>query len=145
MPYVRDVRVYILWRDNHTCQNCRKKFHDGWNLQAAHYPEFHKNGWDNDPNHGRALCTRCHVIEELSRGNINGAKLLFDSQTFRTHSWIRDNGGLVLRKPHRALIRELKLNHENLFVLKNGKKNTFAIIGDERPRWEDLVKEHFPP
>jgi hypothetical protein len=145
MPFVRDVRLYILWRDSHKCTNCGKRFHDGWNLQAAHYPEFHKNGWDNDPNHGRALCTECHLVEEISRGNINGAELLFYSQTFRTHSFIRRTGGIVIPKPSKTLIRELRQNYRNVFILKNGKKNTFAVIGDERPQWEDLVKEHLPP
>ncbi len=77
---------------NWTC-TCGKCFHDGYHVQAAHYPELHQRGWDDNPEHGRILCTECHIVEELQRGNTYGARLLWENQTIRTIKWIQQNGG----------------------------------------------------
>lgn len=88
------TRVEIGRRDKWTCQETGKQFRDGWMLQAAHYPDCHKDGWDDNPDNGRMLCTESHIREEIRRGNLHGARLLHKSQTVRTYEWIAKQAGV---------------------------------------------------
>lgn len=87
LAFSRPVRQEIGKRDGWTCQNCGKKFSDGWHVQAAHYNHnrFSRN-YDN-PNNGRILCTQCHIDDELKRGSKQSAALLRRTQSIRTWSW----------------------------------------------------------
>jgi len=52
-----NVREYVLWRDNHTCQCCRGKSKD--NILNVHHIESRKIGGDA-PNNLITLCETCH-------------------------------------------------------------------------------------
>ena len=92
------ARKEIMARDNWECQVCGRSWREGWHLQAAHFPDMHMSGPDNDSSNGRVLCTEDHIVEELIRGNIRGARLLHSGQTIRNYGWIDDHGGYDEKK-----------------------------------------------
>lgn len=89
--FSRPVRQEIGERDNWTCQNCGKRFQDGWMVQAAHYDHDKRKPTYDDPNTGRILCTLCHIQDELDHGNTHAAALLRRTQTIRTWSWTKNH------------------------------------------------------
>lgn len=64
-----NVREYVLWRDNHTCQCCKGKSKD--KVLNVHHIESRKTG-GNAPNNLITLCETCH------KGYHNGTILLPD-------------------------------------------------------------------
>jgi len=69
-----NVREYVLWRDNHTCQVCHGKSKD--KILNVHHIESRKTGGDS-PNNLITLCETCHnklhdgeLKVELKRGKI---------------------------------------------------------------------------
>lgn len=52
-----NVREYVLWRDNHTCQCCKGKSKD--KVLNVHHIESRKTG-GNAPNNLITLCETCH-------------------------------------------------------------------------------------
>ena len=52
-----NVREYVLWRDNHTCQCCKGKSKD--KILNVHHIESRKTG-GNAPNNLITLCETCH-------------------------------------------------------------------------------------
>jgi len=60
-----NVREYVLFRDNHTCQHCHGKSKD--DVLNVHHIESRKIGGDA-PNNLITLCRTCH--EAYHRGNI---------------------------------------------------------------------------
>ena len=52
-----NVREYVLWRDNHTCQHCKGK--SGDKILNVHHKESRKTGGDA-PNNLITLCDTCH-------------------------------------------------------------------------------------
>lgn len=91
LAFSRPVRQEIGERDNWTCQNCGKRFSDGWMVQAAHYDHDKRKSTYDDPNNGRILCTGCHIDDELQHGNKHAASLLRRTQTIRTWSWLKNH------------------------------------------------------
>lgn len=53
-----NVREYVLWRDNHTCQCCKGKSKD--KILNVHHIESRKTG-GNAPNNLITLCETCHT------------------------------------------------------------------------------------
>ena len=53
-----NVREYVLYRDNHTCQCCHGKLKD--NILQVHHVESRKTG-GNAPNNLITLCKTCHT------------------------------------------------------------------------------------
>lgn len=53
-----NVREYVLYRDNHTCQCCHGKLKD--NILQVHHIESRKTG-GNAPNNLITLCKTCHT------------------------------------------------------------------------------------
>lgn len=104
--FTLETRKEIGKRDRWTCQISGKQFKDGWMLQAAHYPTLHQKEWDDNPENGRMLGTEEHIIEEIQRGNIRGAKLLWQNQSVRTTEWIAHKLGIPKEEVTRDLIRE---------------------------------------
>lgn len=86
-------------RDDWTCQETGKQFKDGWMMQAAHYPDEHQSAPDEDISKGRMLSTEAHILEELRRGNMNGARGLWGDQTIRTYAWMKENDCIDEKKP----------------------------------------------
>lgn len=60
MGFSKQVRVEMFVRDNATCQDCGRKWDDGWMLQAAHYDHSRNRNYDCVEN-GRMLCIDCHI------------------------------------------------------------------------------------
>lgn len=60
-----NVREYVLWRDNHTCQYCKGKSKD--KVLNVHHIESRKTG-GNAPNNLITLCETCH--EKHHKGEI---------------------------------------------------------------------------
>lgn len=52
-----NVREYVLWRDNHTCQHCKGKSKD--KILNVHHLESRKTG-GNSPSNLITLCETCH-------------------------------------------------------------------------------------
>ena len=65
-----NVREYVLWRDNHTCQCCKGKSKD--KVLNVHHIESRKTG-GNAPNNLITLCETCH------KGYHNGTIVLPDA------------------------------------------------------------------
>lgn len=65
-----NVREYVLWRDNHTCQCCKGKSKD--KVLNVHHIESRKTG-GNAPNNLITLCETCH------KGYHNGTIALHDA------------------------------------------------------------------
>lgn len=103
--FTREAAKEILVRDDYTCQADICIFEDslgrpanredGFYVTAAHYPEKHEltgTGYhDKNPNNGRCLCSTCHAMEEVRRGNSRGAELMLRSGIYNT-SYARDMG-----------------------------------------------------
>ena len=60
-----NVREYVLWRDNHTCQYCKGKSKD--KVLNVHHIESRKTG-GNAPNNLITLCETCH--EKYHKGEL---------------------------------------------------------------------------
>lgn len=98
MAFAREAREALLKRDHYSCRSgcCFGNYinmgvlnrHDGWHINAAHYPLLHQPQEDRDIGHGRCLCVTCHMIEEIQRNNDAGARLLYSNQTIRTTAWL---------------------------------------------------------
>ncbi|WKZ30439.1 MAG: hypothetical protein QY314_01560 [Candidatus Dojkabacteria bacterium] len=51
-----------------------------------------------------------------------------------------------MKDPTEAELRELFLDYgDEVTVLTHRSHVTFAIVGDERPDWNQLVRDHFRP
>jgi hypothetical protein len=100
-PFSPGVRYEILKRDRWTCQSeaCIASYigleafdwRSGFMLNGAHNPEDHQKAVDFNMDHGRCLCVACHIVEEIERGNISGASMLWQFQTIRNKEWMQNN------------------------------------------------------
>lgn len=73
-----NVREYVLWRDNHTCQCCKGKSKD--KILNVHHIESRKTG-GNTPNNLITLCEYCH--SQYHKGNIQLPKSIKHGASFR--------------------------------------------------------------
>ena len=73
-----NVREYVLYRDNHTCQCCKGK--SGCKELNVHHIESRKTG-GNAPNNLVTLCETCH--NKYHRGEIKLPKTIKRSQSLR--------------------------------------------------------------
>lgn len=77
-----NVREYVLYRDNHTCQCCHGKLKD--NILQVHHIESRKTG-GNSPNNLITLCKTCHTkyhSGEISLPNKTHRGIRFKDATF---------------------------------------------------------------
>lgn len=81
-----NVREYVLFRDNHTCQHCKGKSKD--KVLNAHHIESRKTGGDS-PNNLITLCETCH--KAYHRGefelNVKRGKSFRDSAFMGIMQW----------------------------------------------------------
>ncbi len=75
-----NVREYVLWRDNHLCQNCKGKSKDA--VLEVHHLESRQTGGDR-PGNLLTLCKTCH-----KRHHAEGFKLPKPSTGFRASAHI---------------------------------------------------------
>lgn len=73
-----NVREYVLWRDNHTCQCCKGKSKD--KRLNVHHIESRKTG-GNSPSNLITLCESCH--DGYHKGTIKLSKNINRGMSFR--------------------------------------------------------------
>ena len=116
-----NVREYVLFRDNHTCQHCKGKSKD--KVLNVHHIESRKTGGDS-PNNLITLCETCH--KAYHRGelelNVNRGKSFRDSAFMGIMRW--------------KLYDELKLRYDNVSM-------TFGYITKYKRIKLGLDKEHY--
>ncbi len=111
-----NVREYVLWRDNHTCQCC--KGNSGDKILNVHHVESRKTG-GNAPNDLVTLCETCHKSYHLGKielpQNIRRGKSFRDAAFMGIMRW--------------AFYNELKNTYDNVYltygyITKNIRINT---------------------
>lgn len=116
-----NVREYVLFRDNHTCQHCKGKSKD--KVLNVHHIESRKTG-GNSPNNLITLCETCH--KAYHRGefelNVKRGKSFRDSAFMGIMRW--------------ELYDELKLRYDNVSM-------TFGYITKYKRIKLGLDKEHY--
>jgi len=116
-----NVREYVLFRDNHTCQHCKGKSKD--KVLNVHHIESRKTGGDS-PNNLITLCETCH--KAYHRGefelNVKRGKSFRDSAFMGIMRW--------------ELYDELKLRYDNVSM-------TFGYITKNTRITNNLPKEHY--
>jgi hypothetical protein len=78
LAFLREIAKEIGKRDKWTCQDCGRKWSDGWLVDVAHYPDHHRK---DDPAYqettsGRVLCLECHEKEHENLGQPGSAQLI---------------------------------------------------------------------
>jgi N6-L-threonylcarbamoyladenine synthase len=78
-----NVREYVLYRDNHTCQHCKGKSKDP--VLAAHHRDSRQTGGDR-PENLLTLCTTCHSAYHAGKIVLKTGKPSkgFKAETFMT-------------------------------------------------------------
>lgn len=116
-----NVREYVLFRDNHTCQNCKGKSKD--DVLQVHHIESRKTG-GNAPNNLVTLCKTCH--EKYHSGeitlNVKRGRSFRDASAMSTMRWF--------------LYEELKKEFSNV-------KITYGYITKYKRIRLCLSKEHY--
>lgn len=81
-----NVREYVLYRDNHTCQHCKGKSKD--QVLVVHHIESRKTG-GNAPNNLVTLCKTCHDAyhKNMIDLNIKRGKSFRDASHMNTMRW----------------------------------------------------------
>ena len=82
----RNVREYIFFRDNYTCQICgRNAFKDGVSLHW-HHREYWKGNHSDRPGNGMTVCTDCHCSKNHQpKGKLWGIEAIDDSFKAETY------------------------------------------------------------
>lgn len=78
-----NVREYVLFRDNHTCQCCKGKSKD--KILNVHHIESRKTGGDA-PNNLITLCETCHT--GYHKGTVNLSKRIKRGMSFKDASFM---------------------------------------------------------
>lgn len=116
-----NVREYVLFRDNHTCQHCKGKSKD--KVLNVHHIESRKTGGDS-PNNLITLCETCH--KAYHRGelelNVKRGKSFRDSAFMGIMRW--------------SLYDRLKNIYPNVSM-------TFGYIAKNTRITNNLPKEHY--
>lgn len=97
----RNVREYVLWRDNHTCQHCKGKSGDP--VLRIHHIESRQTG-GNSPGNLITLCNTCH-------NNYHSGKIELNIK--RQNSY-RDAFFMNVLKD--VLLEKLKLLYNNISI-----------------------------
>jgi hypothetical protein len=65
----RNLREYVFFRDNYTCQICgRNAFKDGVILHMHHIEYWNNHNRSNTPANGLTVCTKCHSPKNHQKG-----------------------------------------------------------------------------
>lgn len=119
----RNVREYVLFRDNHTCQCCKGKSKD--NILQVHHIESRKVGGDA-PNNLVTLCKTCH--EGYHKGIVQLPKTIKRGEKYRDATFMG-----VMRK---TLLQRLRVIYPNV-------SETFGYITKSVRIEHQLPKEHY--
>lgn len=118
-----NVREYVLWRDNHTCQCCKGKSKD--KILNVHHIESRKIG-GNAPNNLVTLCAYCHT--QYHKGNIQLPKSIKRGANFRDSAFMG-----IMRW---AFYNKLKEIYPNVHM-------TYGYITKNKRIEHGLPKEHY--
>lgn len=102
----------------------------GFHVQSAHYPNLHGQQNENI-NAGRCLCSICHRLEELLRGNTDGDRVLQDTQSIIAY-WFMETEQI---EDHEFSTAELRA-----YI----KAKNMKLDYDPRPRIMRLQQEMWP-
>lgn len=116
-----NVREYVLFRDNHTCQHCKGKSKD--DVLQVHHIESRKTG-GNSPNNLITLCKTCH--DKYHSGEI--------TLNVKRGKSFRDASAMGIMR--RFLYEELKKQFSNVRI-------TYGYITKHKRIKLGLVKEHY--
>ena len=118
-----NVREYVLFRDNHTCQCCKGKSKD--KILNVHHIESRKTG-GNAPNNLITLCETCHT--DYHRGKISLPNNIKRGMSFKDATFMG-----IMRW---AFYNRLKEIYPNV-------KMTFGYITKNTRISNNLPKEHY--
>lgn len=118
-----NVREYVLWRDNHTCQCCKGKSKD--KILNVHHIESRKTG-GNAPNNLITLCEYCHT--QYHKGNIQLPKSIKRGTSFKDAAFMG-----IMRW---AFYNRLKEIYPNVHI-------TYGYITKNKRIEHGLPKEHY--
>lgn len=118
-----NVREYVLWRDNHTCQCCKGKSKD--KILNVHHIESRKTG-GNAPNDLITLCETCHT--GYHKGTVKLPKTIHRGMSFRDAAFMG-----VMRW---AFYNKLKEAYPNVSM-------TYGYITKNTRIENGLHKEHY--
>lgn len=89
----------------------------GFIMNAAHERELHGIPMDRDSSRGRMLCEVHHAIEEIQRGNLEGALMLLKPGIYRDE-YVRKTG---VRQKYLGLDEVITIMYKEQIPLKDGK------------------------
>lgn len=118
-----NVREYVLWRDNHTCQCCKGKSKD--KILNVHHIESRKTG-GNAPSNLVTLCEYCHT--QYHKGNIQLPKSIKRGASFKDSSFMG-----IMRW---SFYNKLKEIYPNVHM-------TYGYITKNKRIEHSLPKEHY--
>ena len=118
-----NVREYVLFRDNHTCQHCHGKSKN--NVLNVHHLESRKTGGDA-PNNLITLCETCHKAYHAGKIKLKQTR----GQSFKAEAFMG-----IMRW---AFFNKLKEIYQTLEV-----KNTYGYITKNTRIRASLPKEHY--
>lgn len=118
-----NVREYVLWRDNYTCQCCKGKSKD--KVLNVHHLESRKTG-GNAPNNLITLCEYCHT--QYHKGKIELPKSAKRGASFRDATFMG-----IMRW---SLYNKLKELYSDVYM-------TYGYITKNTRIINNLSKEHY--
>lgn len=118
-----NVREYVFFRDNHTCQHCHGKSKN--NVLNVHHLESRKTGGDA-PNNLITLCETCHKAYHAGKIKLKQTR----GQSFKAEAFMG-----IMRW---AFFNKLKEIYQTLEV-----KNTYGYITKNKRIRASLPKEHY--
>lgn len=118
-----NVREYVLWRDNYTCQCCKGKSKD--KVLNVHHLESRKTG-GNAPNNLITLCEYCHT--QYHKGKIELPKSAKRGASFRDATFMG-----IMRW---SLYNKLKELYSDVYM-------TYGYITKNTRIINNLPKEHY--
>ena len=118
-----NVREYVLFRDNHTCQCCKGKSKD--KVLNVHHIESRKTG-GNTPNNLITLCETCH--KGYHNGTVELPKTIKRGMSFKDATFM----GIM----RRSFYNRLKEIYPNVFM-------TYGYITKDTRIKNNLPKDHY--
>ena len=117
-----NVREYVLFRDNHTCQHCHGKSKD--NVLNVHHLESRKSGGDA-PNNLITLCETCHKAHHAGKIKLKQTR----GQSFKAEAFMGISRWFIFNKLKEIYPVEVK--------------NTYGYLTKNARIKSGLPKEHY--
>jgi N6-L-threonylcarbamoyladenine synthase len=138
-----NVREYVLYRDNHTCQSCNGKSKD--KILNVHHIESRQTGGDR-PDNLITLCEKCHkdyhagrIELKIKKHNSFKAETIMSILRWKIVNKLRELGNTVnvtygyLTKSARIALGLSKTHYNDAFCIAGGNKQerTFTYAGKQ--------------